>query len=291
MNLKHTKSWLDPHILTQLRTTCVMNSNLAVAFDKLHLENLLPFNWLISSKHYNDTIKAKADVIEAVLGELADAKPELASQLVSYIAYIGETKFHAQNPVDEQRSPVLIVEAPSPKPVKTPSSSSSSSRVSRREAASGYVSGSTSSSSDSESEKQLPKPQAATKDIKPPQPKSARPQQQPTKTKASTTPIPALAVAAADNLLLFIEESQTPQRKAAVPKAVKPTDSAKNKKQVSATPAAPVSAPVATPLPQQQPSQLQAQPPHVAAGFHCVDVTTVGSRQVRVMKPSSTCVS
>jgi hypothetical protein len=100
MNLKQTRSWLDPHVLTSLRTACVSNATLAVVFSKLHISEILPKEWLSVAKHGSDIVKASADVVEAILGELIDRQPDLADQLITFITYVGERKWFKANPDD-----------------------------------------------------------------------------------------------------------------------------------------------------------------------------------------------
>lgn len=104
MNLRHTRSWLDPHVLTSIRTACVNNVTLSLVFSKLQLSQLLPNDWLAMSKKSSDSVKASADVVEALLGELIDQDADLADQLTTYITYVGERKWFKENPDDSNAS-------------------------------------------------------------------------------------------------------------------------------------------------------------------------------------------
>eukprot|EP01130_Rhizamoeba_saxonica_P007085 TRINITY_DN2839_c0_g1_i1.p1 TRINITY_DN2839_c0_g1~~TRINITY_DN2839_c0_g1_i1.p1 ORF type:complete len:204 (-),score=32.11 TRINITY_DN2839_c0_g1_i1:14-625(-) len=86
-----TRRFFNPHLMTQLRTQCVRNNNLARVFDTLGLQTLVPQRDIDDLKM---NLKARADVVEAILGELAEKRCENAlSQLLSFIMYVGEAAF------------------------------------------------------------------------------------------------------------------------------------------------------------------------------------------------------
>jgi len=93
--LMTTRRFMNPHLMTQFRISCVRNDNLALVFDELHFEKLL--------KSVPSTLKGKADVVEAIIGELGEAESQESeavtaplNELLAFIAYLGE-KAHFQS--------------------------------------------------------------------------------------------------------------------------------------------------------------------------------------------------
>ena len=83
-----TRRFMNPHLMTQLRMSCIKNVNLAVVFDLLHLDQLLRVQGAMP-------VKDKADIVEAIIGELAEDEEETATlnEITAYIAYVGEKAF------------------------------------------------------------------------------------------------------------------------------------------------------------------------------------------------------
>jgi len=84
-----TRRFMSPHLMTQLRISCIRNSNLALVFDVLRIESLLrkPPEKLEQ--------KEKADIVEAILGELTEADTESAflNELTAFIGYLGDKAY------------------------------------------------------------------------------------------------------------------------------------------------------------------------------------------------------
>jgi hypothetical protein len=80
---------MDPHLMTQLRMNCIRNSNLAEVFDLLRLSTLMR-EFLVPV-----AVKPKADVVEAMIGEMAeyDEESTALNELIAYIAYVGEKAY------------------------------------------------------------------------------------------------------------------------------------------------------------------------------------------------------
>lgn len=83
---------MNPGLLTKLRSAAICNSNLSHCYDKIKIEEL------IKSDIKPSTTKEKADIIEAIIGELSESlhKPEnrhtqmiegLITELLSFISY------------------------------------------------------------------------------------------------------------------------------------------------------------------------------------------------------------
>eukprot|EP01121_Diplochlamys_sp_Union-15-3_P004737 TRINITY_DN14943_c0_g1_i1.p1 TRINITY_DN14943_c0_g1~~TRINITY_DN14943_c0_g1_i1.p1 ORF type:complete len:349 (-),score=53.55 TRINITY_DN14943_c0_g1_i1:207-1253(-) len=95
--IMQTRRFMNPHLMTVLRSSIVQNKNLAVVFDNLNLGQLLP------PETSPLTLKRKADVVEAIIGELAEAAPKDDSnssqisnclqELLAYICYTGDQAY------------------------------------------------------------------------------------------------------------------------------------------------------------------------------------------------------
>jgi hypothetical protein len=79
--------------MTKLRCSCIKNANLASVFEQLKLAELLES----SAIAVNLTLKSKADILEAIIGELAEdsttVSEDLLSALIAYIAYMGDKEY------------------------------------------------------------------------------------------------------------------------------------------------------------------------------------------------------
>jgi len=97
--LMQTRRFLNPGLLTRIRNECVCNVNLIRCYDKLGVQNLM-------TKILDDPApKAKADVMEAILGELtqfaqrreasvlAERGLAVRDELLSFIAYQGDNAY------------------------------------------------------------------------------------------------------------------------------------------------------------------------------------------------------
>jgi hypothetical protein len=77
--------------MTKLRCSCIKNANLATVFEQLKLAELLEPSPL------GLTLKSKADILEAIIGELAEdsssGAEDLLSALIAYIAYMGDKEY------------------------------------------------------------------------------------------------------------------------------------------------------------------------------------------------------
>jgi len=117
--LLRTKRFMNPQLLTELRVACVCNINLQRCYDQLSLEQLI-------DGVKPQSMKAKADIVEAIIGELAEAINSqqhsihhhkirtILEQLIAFISYMGEQSFFElqnnlktkkQEPNDVTRSP------------------------------------------------------------------------------------------------------------------------------------------------------------------------------------------
>lgn len=86
--------------MTTLRRYCIKNDNLAAVFDQLGLVALLE----PTSNGNSDSVpvlerKNKADIVEAIIGEIAEHRPEedVLSELVAFISYIGEKEYFKEH--------------------------------------------------------------------------------------------------------------------------------------------------------------------------------------------------
>lgn len=86
-----TRRFMDPNLMTKLRCSCIKNANLATVFEQLKLAELLEPSPLAL------TLKSKADILEAIIGELAEdsssGAEDLLSALIAYIAYMGDKEY------------------------------------------------------------------------------------------------------------------------------------------------------------------------------------------------------
>jgi dsRNA-specific ribonuclease len=86
-----TRRFMDPNLMTKLRCSCIKNANLATVFEQLKLAELLEPSPL------GLTLKSKADILEAIIGELAEdsssGAEDLLSALIAYIAYMGDKEY------------------------------------------------------------------------------------------------------------------------------------------------------------------------------------------------------
>jgi len=84
--------------MTKLRTYCIKNANLATVFDQLGLEVLLESSVPTESVALLN-IKDKADIVEAIIGEIAENRPDedVLSELVAFISYIGEKEYFKEH--------------------------------------------------------------------------------------------------------------------------------------------------------------------------------------------------
>lgn len=94
--LMTTRRFMNPHLMTSIRSACVRNDNLTLVFEQLNIQTLLA--------EVPPTPKAKADVIEAIIGELGefeaqdDSTTTPLNEILAFIAYLGE-KTHMSNSV------------------------------------------------------------------------------------------------------------------------------------------------------------------------------------------------
>jgi len=84
--------------MTNLRVYCIKNANLAAVFDQLGLEVLFEPS-VEKDSIAMLTIKNKADIVEAIIGEIAEHRPEedVLSELVAFISYIGEKEYFKEH--------------------------------------------------------------------------------------------------------------------------------------------------------------------------------------------------
>jgi len=91
-----TRRFMDPNLMTKLRTSCIKNANLALVFEQLKL-----FELLLEPAPVDLLLKTKADILEAIIGELAEdgssGSEDLLSALIAYIAYMGEKEYFQEN--------------------------------------------------------------------------------------------------------------------------------------------------------------------------------------------------
>jgi dsRNA-specific ribonuclease len=97
-NIIRSRRFMDPHLMTNLRVYCIKNANLAVVFDQLGLEVLFEPS-VEKDSIAMLTIKNKADIVEAIIGEIAEHRPEedVLSELVAFISYIGEKEYFKEH--------------------------------------------------------------------------------------------------------------------------------------------------------------------------------------------------
>jgi len=98
--IMQTRRFMSPHLLTKLRIECTCNANLAKCYDIIQIKNL--FN----CDHKLESTKRKGDVVEAIIGEMAESlsNPEFTAlmaniketlqELLSFISFQGESMFH-----------------------------------------------------------------------------------------------------------------------------------------------------------------------------------------------------
>jgi len=91
-----TRRFMDPNLMTKLRSSCIKNANLATVFEQLKLSELF------ETIPANLPLKSKADILEAIIGELAEdsssISEDLLTELIAYIAYMGDKEyFHEAN--------------------------------------------------------------------------------------------------------------------------------------------------------------------------------------------------
>jgi hypothetical protein len=86
---------MDPNLMTTLRRYCIKNDNLATVFDQLGLMALLEPN----QESLVLTRKNKADIVEAIIGEIAEHRPDedVLSEFVAFISYVGEKEYFKEN--------------------------------------------------------------------------------------------------------------------------------------------------------------------------------------------------
>jgi len=86
-----TRRFMDPNLMTKLRCSCIKNANLAAVFEQLKLFELF------ESAPVNLPLKSKADILEAIIGELAEegssVSEDLLTELIAYIAYMGDKEY------------------------------------------------------------------------------------------------------------------------------------------------------------------------------------------------------
>lgn len=113
---------MNPHLMTTLRSFIVQNRNLALCYDTLGIQTLL------LNPPTEMPFKEKADVIEAIIGELAEAADDegmqhaqaskTLSELLTYICYLGEkTYFTNLSLAEEQKSQQKDQPNPNPNPL------------------------------------------------------------------------------------------------------------------------------------------------------------------------------
>ncbi|KYQ88839.1 hypothetical protein DLAC_10641 [Tieghemostelium lacteum] len=96
-NIFQTRSMFDPHYMTELRSFCTKNETLSYLYDLLNLEK---FGNKKERQPYNDDktfIKNKADIVEAMIGELCLSQNERCKEtlkdIISLLDYIGNERF------------------------------------------------------------------------------------------------------------------------------------------------------------------------------------------------------
>eukprot|EP01116_Phalansterium_solitarium_P011161 TRINITY_DN26775_c0_g2_i1.p1 TRINITY_DN26775_c0_g2~~TRINITY_DN26775_c0_g2_i1.p1 ORF type:complete len:357 (-),score=36.32 TRINITY_DN26775_c0_g2_i1:90-1160(-) len=111
-----TRRFMNPHLLSSLRTECIKNDNLAAIFDRLQLAELPMASTARPHEPYEPPLKGKADVVEAMIGELRDCMDKaefmplvarikgVLTEMICFIAYVGEqTYFQLQQRADAKR--------------------------------------------------------------------------------------------------------------------------------------------------------------------------------------------
>lgn len=106
-----TRRFMNPGLLTKIRSHCVCNANLEECYNILKIENLL------NSQQLPCTSKGKADILESIIGELSEAAvnnedanyssiviKNFIRELISYILYNGEKTFFAKETQKENNS-------------------------------------------------------------------------------------------------------------------------------------------------------------------------------------------
>lgn len=94
-NILRSRRFMDPNLMTTLRRYCIKNDNLATVFDQLGLIALL-------EPHQESLVltrKNKADIVEAIIGEIAEHRPDedVLSEFVAFISYVGEKEYFKEN--------------------------------------------------------------------------------------------------------------------------------------------------------------------------------------------------
>jgi hypothetical protein len=94
-NILRSRRFMDPNLMTTLRRYCIKNDNLATVFDQLGLMALLEPN----QESLVLTRKNKADIVEAIIGEIAEHRPDedVLSEFVAFISYVGEKEYFKEN--------------------------------------------------------------------------------------------------------------------------------------------------------------------------------------------------
>jgi len=105
-NILRSRRFMDPNLMTTLRRYCIKNDNLAAVFDQLGLLALLEPTAAGGSTGIaaGESIpvlnrKNKADIVEAIIGEIAEHHPEedVLSELVAFISYVGEKEYFKEH--------------------------------------------------------------------------------------------------------------------------------------------------------------------------------------------------
>jgi dsRNA-specific ribonuclease len=128
--IMHTRRFMNPHLMTTLRSFIVQNRNLALCYDTLGIQTLLV------NPPAEMPFKEKADVIEAIIGELAEAADEeglqhaqaskTLSEVLTYICYLGEKTYFTnlslaeEQKKDQPQSPLLVTPHTTATPSHTP---------------------------------------------------------------------------------------------------------------------------------------------------------------------------
>jgi len=134
-HLLQSKRFMNPGLLTKMRQACICNVNLINCYDKLELVKLL-------DNHIVLVAKEKADLLEAVIGELAEALKDqsayathhskiktIMEQLIGFIQFSGEQTFTLENP-SLQVSPSKVRSVENPPSVTSPKRNEESKRLS-----------------------------------------------------------------------------------------------------------------------------------------------------------------
>lgn len=120
-----TRRFMSPHLLTRMRMSCINNRNLANVYDVLGLQNL------ISTPEAVSLVKGKADVVEAIVGELSESAVRsgggtsalvrtVLDELLAYVCYIGEQTYFAEESREKaaDAAKAAVAEAPSVAPLR-----------------------------------------------------------------------------------------------------------------------------------------------------------------------------